>query len=108
MVCWQDSHGGGRVPRSNNAYAERNRRGSVALYRFCQNIVFWMIRKCFADCGFLFLICQDQNVFSRDQSIQPMDSLLEERAVAEKAQKLLRGGSSAQRPKTLPATSCQN
>src|SRR6516162_10774891 len=70
VICRQHSHRSGRISRSNEADAQRNCRGSIALCRFCKNIVFGMIRKHFADSGFLLLICQDQYVLRSEQSIQ--------------------------------------
>jgi len=81
------------IARCHPTSAQRNRRRRIALGWFCNDIFLWESGQQFANCGFLFGVCQNQNTFTWNEAINPRHGFFEKGSLRDKMKQLLRPGS---------------
>ena len=93
MIGRKHDHRGPVIARCHPTSAQRNRRRRIALGWFCNDIFLWESGEQFANCGFLFSVCQNQNTFTWNEAINPRHGFFEKGSLGDKRKQLLRPGS---------------
>jgi hypothetical protein len=93
------------IARCHPASSERDCRSGIAFGWLGENIFLWETGQQFANCRFLFGVCQNQNALTRNEAFKSSNGFVEKCVVGDQSKELLRPGPATKRPKpfTTPA-----
>ena len=92
MISGKYNHCGRMIARCHPTSSERDCRSGIAFGRLRDNIFLRKTGQQFANCRFLFSVCQNQNTFMRNKAFKSRNGFLKKRFVRDKAKELLRPG----------------
>jgi len=92
MIGRKHDHRGPVIAGRHPTSAQRDCRSGIAFGRLRDNIFLRKTGQQFANCRFLFSVCQNQNTFMRNKAFKSRNGFLKKRFVRDKAKELLRPG----------------
>jgi hypothetical protein len=96
------------IARCHPTSSERDCRSGIAFCWLRENIFLRETCQQFANCRFLFSVCQNQNTFTRNEAFKARNGFFEKRVVGDKAKELFWPGPPTKRPETFTTPAGEN